>query len=130
MKKPILFIALIIGVASFAIAAKPSTHPVEMGGNDCVYCHAPDSTAENKSESVAYAQWVESRHGVNNVKCHTCHGDESSFMPQSDINICLSCHPQQVSVIKRRVNADTIVCAACHAPHSFPVKAEAKFVHK
>lgn len=131
MKKSLLFAAFIVAASSLAMAAGGTTpHPVEMGGNDCVYCHAPGSTAENKSESLAYSQWEQSRHAANNVKCVTCHGDETDFKAQSSIDICLSCHPQEVTVIKRKTKGGSIVCVNCHTAHDFPVKPEEKTVHK
>lgn len=132
MKKSLLFAALILAASSLAIAAENTKvqHPVEMGGKDCTYCHAPGSTAENKSESLAYSQWTQSRHGVNNVTCLTCHGEETTFKPLSSVDICISCHPQETTVIKRKTKGDSIICVNCHAAHDFPVKLEGKTVHK
>lgn len=131
--KKLLFVAVIVVAAStfaFAATSQKSQHPVEMGGKDCVYCHAPGSTAENRSESLAYSQWTQSRHGINNVKCLTCHGSQNTFMPQSDLTICMSCHPQETTVIKRGSKGNSIICMNCHSAHTFPVTLEEKSVHK
>lgn len=133
--KKLLLVAVIMAVAStFAFAATSTSsknqHPVEMGGNDCIYCHATGSTAENRSESLAYSQWEQSRHGVNNVKCLTCHGSPTTFMPKSDVSVCMSCHPQETTVIKRSSKGNSIICMNCHSAHNFPVTLEEKQVHK
>lgn len=131
--KKLLLVAVIVAAASTIAVAASNTktpHPVEMGGNDCVFCHAPGSTAENKSESLAYSQWEQSRHGINNVKCVTCHGEQSTFMPQSNVSVCMSCHPQETTVIKRSSKGDSIVCMNCHSAHNFPITLEEKPVHK
>ncbi len=131
MKKYLLLTvcACLFGTAAAVWAA--DTHPVEMEGNDCLYCHGENSVSEMKSESPAGKQWAASMHGLNNVSCATCHGDESNFRAASSIDNCISCHPGETSVIKRKTEAKEgrIICVNCHEAHDFTVKKEKKSVH-
>ncbi len=107
------------------------THPVEIGGNDCLYCHDANSKAEEKSSSNAGKEWNDSLHGINMVPCSACHGDEKTFLATSSIDNCISCHPGESATIKRKtkVVADRIVCVNCHTAHTFTAPKEDKPVH-
>lgn len=131
MKKYLLFMvcASLLGTAAAVWAA--DTHPVEMEGKDCLYCHDEKSVSETKSESPAGKQWAKSMHGLNNVGCFTCHGDESNFRAASSMDNCISCHSGEAAVIKRKTKEQEgrIICVNCHAAHDFAVKKEKKNVH-
>ena len=133
MKQSIIFLTLLFSLifsVAYAQTAKVE-HPLPINGKDCAVCHAPGSTEETPADSVSYQEWESSMHGLNSVKCVTCHGEESTFKADSDINICLSCHPQETTVINKKVeSADYgLVCSACHKVHNFTVTEEATPVH-
>ena len=133
MKRTILFIVILLSLIWTMAAAQTETvtHPVEMQGKDCAVCHAPGSTEEIPADPAAYQEWADSMHGLNSVKCVTCHGEESTFKADSNINICLSCHPTETTVINRKadIGDNGLICSACHKVHSFTVTKEAKPVH-
>lgn len=133
MKRTILFIVILLSLIWTMAAAQTETvtHPVEMQGKDCAVCHAPGSTEEIPADPAAYQEWADSMHGLNSVKCVTCHGEESTFKADSNINICLSCHPTETTVINRKADIvdNGLICSACHKVHSFTVTKEAKPVH-
>ncbi len=133
MKQSIIFLTLLFSLiisTAFAQTEKVE-HPLPIDGKDCAVCHAPGSTEEIPADPTAYQEWSASMHGLNNVKCVTCHGEESTFKADSDINTCLSCHPQETTVINKKVeSADTaLICSSCHKVHSFTVTKESKPVH-
>ena len=133
MKKHIIFLTFLFSLIFTAVYAQQEAaeHPMPMEGKDCVVCHAPGSTEEVPADPAAYEQWSNSMHGLNSVKCVTCHGDESTFKPDSSVNTCLSCHPQETIVINRKVEIgdNGLICSSCHKVHDFTVTAEDKPVH-
>ena len=133
MNQSIIFLTLSFTLIFPVSFAQPEAveHPLPMEGKDCAVCHAPGSTEEIPADPTAYQEWADSMHGLNSVKCVTCHGEESTFKADSNINICLSCHPTETTVINRKTeSADYgLVCSACHKVHSFTVTKEAKPVH-
>ncbi|MDE7315783.1 MAG: cytochrome c3 family protein [Mucispirillum sp.] len=133
MKQSIIFLTLLFSlIFSVSYAQKEVVeHPLPMEGKDCAVCHAPGSTEEIPADPAAYQEWENSMHGINSVKCVTCHGEESTFKADSNINICLSCHPQETTVINRKAESTDykLICSACHKVHSFTVTKETKPVH-
>lgn len=133
MKKSILIFTLLFTVIWSLAAAQTenSPHPVEMQGKDCALCHAPGSTEEITADPAAYTEWYNSLHGLNNVSCLTCHGDEATFKPDSDVNKCLSCHPNQTTTINAKVNVENngLVCTSCHQVHTFTAAPQKTLVH-
>ncbi len=121
------------GASKSTVPATPTydTHPVPMGGNDCMYCHSADSVAEEKSGSNAGQEWEDSLHGINMVPCVTCHGDENTFLAASSMDKCVSCHPAETSVITRKTESQEgrLVCVNCHTAHSFTATKEDKPIH-
>ncbi len=131
MKRNIIFLLSSLFItSSFLFAwAEENTHPVEMEGRDCLTCHAEGSTEDMASDPTAYIQWSNSLHGLINVKCVVCHGEESTFKPKSNINICLSCHPSETTNISAKIqdNQTGLICTSCHQAHTFtPVKSNKK----
>lgn len=134
MGKNTLFLALLflLLLCSMAVAQTEAVqHPVEMQGKECAACHAPGSSEEVAADSAAYKEWADSLHGLNNVSCLTCHGDESSFKADSDINTCLSCHPQETTVINAKVDTSSngLLCTQCHSVHKFSAAPQKNKVH-
>lgn len=134
MKRNTLFLALLFTLllCSMAVAQTEATpHPVEMQGKDCAVCHAPGSSEEVAADPTAYKEWADSLHGLNNVSCLTCHGDESSFKADSSINTCLSCHPQETTVINAKVDTSSngLLCTTCHSVHTFSATPQKNKVH-
>ncbi len=127
-----LFIILLVTFSYASAQETESTHPVEMQGKDCLYCHADGSTSDMAADPGAHIQWINSLHGLNNVKCVACHGEETTFKPKSNVNKCLACHPAS-AVINAKVNKpqpDSLVCSSCHNAHSFTPQKNSKKVHK
>ena len=133
MKKVLLIIgACAISFTSVAFAQSQFEHPVPMEGKDCLQCHMPNSTEEMAADPTAGTQWKNSMHGLNNVRCVTCHGEESTFKPDSHVNVCLACHPSETSTINakfKKVEDEGLVCTQCHAVHDFTTKKQDKKVH-
>lgn len=133
MKQSIIFLTLLFSLLFSVSYAQTAVveHPLPMEGKDCAVCHAPGSTEEIPADPAAYQEWENSMHGINSVKCVTCHGEESTFKADSNVNICLSCHPQETTVINRKVEQTNygLICSACHKVHSFNVTKETKPVH-
>ncbi len=133
MKQAIIFLTLLFSLI-FSISYAQTEiveHPLPMDGKDCAVCHAPGSIEEIPADPTAYQEWANSLHGLNSVKCVTCHGEESTFKADSDINICLSCHPQETTVINRKVESGeySLICSSCHKVHNFTAEKEEKLVH-
>lgn len=142
MKKYLLFIIVALfcvssvvwaGASKSSIPATPvyDTHPVEINGQDCMYCHDVNATAEEKSSSNAGKEWNDSLHGINLVPCTACHGDENTFLAASSIDNCISCHPGESETIRRKTDVveGKIVCVNCHTAHTFTAPKEDKPVH-
>ncbi len=65
------------------------------------------------------------------VPCTMCHGSEEDFRPKSSVNDCMSCHYDQVTVMKTSLKAKkgSIICVTCHQSHEFNIR-KMKPVHK
>ncbi len=131
MNKFIIFLSFLFSIILSIAYAQTAQHPVQMSGKECAVCHAPGSTEEISADPTAYKEWSDSMHGLNSVKCFTCHGEESTFRPDSNINVCLSCHPNETTVISKKVEIanNGLICSSCHKVHSFTVTKETKPVH-
>ncbi|MFC1836552.1 hypothetical protein ACFL2Q_17810, partial [Thermodesulfobacteriota bacterium] len=64
-------------------------------------------------------QWLGSKHGINNVKCGTCHGDVTNYRAFPDKVVCMGCHSAQVKNMP--ANALVTNCSFCHKAHWFNV---------
>ncbi len=91
---------------------RPDCHRVQFGKQNCRDCHKKETPA-------SYNQWLGSRHGINNVKCGTCHGDVANYRARPDKVVCMGCHSQQV---KNMPPAALVTnCSYCHKGHWFTV---------
>lgn len=132
MKKMVLMLGLSsIFISSISIAQETNEHPVPINGKDCLQCHMPNSKEEMAADPTAATQWKNSMHGINNVSCVTCHGEESTFKPDSNVNVCLSCHPGETTTINVEFKKadEGLLCTQCHVVHDFTVKKQDKLVH-
>ena len=88
-------------------AMKKVEHPEVDSGLECLDCHADEAK-----------MWLESQHGLNNVKCSVCHGDiQSNFMAPPPVDRCIGCHADAVASMKtERMSEKT--CFSCHTGHS------------
>ncbi|MDE7168669.1 MAG: cytochrome c3 family protein [Mucispirillum sp.] len=125
---PVLVSLLAVSAMAFAQSGE---HPMPIEGKDCSLCHAPGSAEETPADPQAYSQWEKSMHGLMSIKCVTCHGDEATFKPASSTDTCLSCHPQEASVINKKVadKGEGLICSSCHPVHSFTVTQGSSKVH-
>jgi hypothetical protein len=96
----------------------PDAHRVQFGKQDCMECH-------KKETPTAYKQWLGSKHGINSVKCGTCHGDANNYRARPDKAICIGCHSTQVN----NMPAEALVtnCSFCHKSHWFTVHKIAQY---
>jgi hypothetical protein len=90
----------------------PDCHRVQFGKQDCADCH-------KKETPDGYNAWLGSRHGINMVKCGTCHGDVQNYRSRPDRVVCIGCHSTQV----QNMPAQALVtnCSFCHKGHWFTV---------
>jgi len=91
---------------------KPDAHRVQFGKQDCMECHMRETPAH-------HAQWLSSKHGINNVKCGICHGDALNYRARPDKTVCVGCHSEQV----HNMPPASLVtnCSYCHKSHWFTV---------
>ena len=91
---------------------RPDCHRVQFGKQNCRDCHKKDTP-------VMYKQWLGSKHGINNVKCGTCHGDVANYRAYPDRAVCIGCHSAQV----KNMPANSLVtnCSFCHKSHWFTI---------
>jgi hypothetical protein len=84
--------------------------------SDCYTCH-------QKTSPKTAQDWLESKHGVNLVKCFVCHGqpDGKGSVPwtaQPDVDkTCRKCHDPSIIKMEEKygVNLD---CSECHPFHN------------
>ena len=91
---------------------RPDCHRVQFGKQNCMNCHKKETPLVNE-------QWINSKHGINNVKCGLCHGDVNNYRARPDKEVCIGCHSQQVNNMP--ANALVTNCAFCHKGHWFTV---------
>jgi nitrate reductase cytochrome c-type subunit len=96
----------------------PDCHRVQFGKKKCMDCHKKDTP-------VAYKQWLGSKHGINNVKCGTCHGDVANYRAMPDRDVCIGCHSYQVKHMPKLSLVTN--CSFCHKSHWFTVHNIAKY---
>lgn len=91
---------------------KADAHRVQFGKQDCMECHMRETPSH-------YAQWLSSKHGINNVKCGICHGDALNYRARPDKTVCVGCHSEQV----HNMPPASLVtnCSYCHKSHWFTV---------
>jgi hypothetical protein len=90
----------------------PDCHRVQFGKQDCGECHKKETPA-------GYNAWLTSKHGLNMVKCGTCHGDANNYRARPDKVVCIGCHSQQVHNMPDE--APVTNCSYCHKGHWFTV---------
>jgi hypothetical protein len=90
----------------------PDCHRVQFGKQDCGDCHM-------KETPDMYKQWIGSKHGINSVKCGTCHGDVVNYRAMPDRMVCIGCHSMQVKNMPAQANVTN--CAYCHKSHWFTI---------
>lgn len=90
----------------------PDCHRVQMGKKNCEECHMKDTP-------VVYGEWLGSKHGINNVRCGTCHGDAVNYRAMPDREVCIGCHSRQVDHMPARSLVTN--CSYCHQVHWFTV---------
>jgi hypothetical protein len=103
---------------SLAPGETPDCHRVQFGKQNCMECHKKDTP-------VAYQQWLASKHGINNVKCGTCHGDAVNYRAMPDKAVCIGCHSQQVDNMP--ASSPVTNCSFCHKVHYFTVHSIDKY---
>lgn len=130
MKKVTLLTIMVFLLCSIAYA-QSFEHPVEMENKECITCHMEGSTDDMAADPTAYNQWQKSLHGLNNVRCAVCHGEESTFKPDGNINTCLACHPYETTNINAKVDKgeNGLLCTSCHKVHTFTAEDKSKKVH-
>ena len=93
-------------------AAKHLDAPDMMG--DCLSCH------EKATPKVAQ-DWTESKHGMNLVRCQTCHGmpDGEGSLPfarDPELTVCAACHSSAMERMEAKFGAKG-GCNTCHPHH-------------
>ena len=101
-------------------AAKHLDAPDMMG--DCLSCH-------EKATPKAAQDWKESKHGVNLVRCQTCHGmpDGKGALPfarKPALTVCAACHSAAIQRMEAKFGLKTD-CATCHLQHQSAIHGEA-----
>ncbi len=90
----------------------PDCHRVQFGKQDCIECHKKETLA-------SYNEWLGSKHGINNVKCGTCHGDVNNYRARPDKAVCIGCHSSQITNMPKQSLVTN--CSYCHKGHWFTV---------
>jgi len=90
----------------------PDCHRVQFGKQDCMECH-------KKETASSYNEWLGSLHGINNVKCGTCHGDVNNYRARPDKEVCIGCHSSQVRAMPKLALVTN--CSFCHKGHWYTV---------
>ncbi|MEJ2157108.1 MAG: hypothetical protein P8X96_17375 [Desulfobacteraceae bacterium] len=84
--------------------------------SDCYTCH-------QKTSPKTAQDWLESKHGVNLVKCFVCHGqpDGKGSVPwavKPDVDkTCRKCHDPSIRKMQKKYGADRD-CSECHPFHN------------
>jgi hypothetical protein len=86
----------------------PDCHRVQFGKQDRAECH-------KKETAVSYNEWLGSKHGINNVKCGTCHGDVNNYRAIPGKEVCIGCHSAQVRDMPKAALVTN--CSFCHKGH-------------
>lgn len=87
------------------------THPeIDLtGATECRDCHRIVT-------SEIHEQWFESKHGINNVLCVTCHGGFDNFVKSPPPTRCAACHAAQTDSLSTPFMKGK-TCFTCHEPH-------------
>lgn len=95
--------------------AKVKSHPPVGQNASCLSCHAA-ATPEVAQD------WEKGKHGLNNVKCFTCHSvpGEKDFTAIPAPERCAACHDAKISTFQKAARAKNGPkgCSSCHSDHS------------
>lgn len=84
--------------------------------SDCYECHA-------KSTPKIAQDWLDSKHGVNLVKCFVCHGQPDGkgsvpFAVNPDVDTtCRKCHDPSIAHMEQNFGLEP-TCNSCHPFHN------------
>lgn len=100
--------------ATASAAPKARVHPPIGEAADCLSCH------EAATPQVAQ-DWLNGKHGLNNVKCYTCHSvpGEKEFTAAPGPERCQACHDAKLTAFQKaaRAKGGPKSCSSCHVDH-------------